>query len=62
MYRKYLDKASSKSDKKIKIIASAAAKLFSEKGYIETSMEDIAAAAKLSKGGMHHPNRHLLHV
>jgi len=36
------------------MIASAAAKLFSKKGYIETSMEDIATVAKLSKGGMYH--------
>jgi AcrR family transcriptional regulator len=43
-----------KSDKKVLAIAAAAAKLFSAKGYVETSMEDIAAAAKISKGGMYH--------
>jgi AcrR family transcriptional regulator len=35
-------------------IAKAAAKLFNEEGYLETSMEDISAAAKLSKGGIYH--------
>jgi TetR/AcrR family transcriptional regulator, cholesterol catabolism regulator len=50
----YLLKSSSKSDKKISVIAAAAARLFSMKGYIETSMEDVAAAARTSKGGMYH--------
>lgn len=54
MQKKSLAKTLSKSDKKINTIASAAAKLFSTKGYIETSMEDVAATAKLSKGGMYH--------
>ena len=44
----------SKSDRKILAIATTAAKLFSVKGYLETSMEDVAAAAKTSKGGMYH--------
>jgi len=50
----HLAKPSSKSDKKISVIAAAAGKLFSTRGYVETSMEDIAATAKLSKGGMYH--------
>lgn len=54
MKTNYPLKSSSKSDKKIGAIAIAAARLFSTKGYIETSMEDVAAAAKLSKGGMYH--------
>jgi TetR/AcrR family transcriptional regulator, cholesterol catabolism regulator len=54
MPKKNLPNASSRSDKKINAIAAAAAKLFSTRGYIETSMEDIAAAAKMSKGGMYH--------
>jgi TetR/AcrR family transcriptional regulator, cholesterol catabolism regulator len=54
MTTKHSLKSSSKSDKKIDMIATAAAKLFSMKGYIETSMEDIAVTAKLSKGGMYH--------
>ncbi len=36
------------SEKKLSI-ATAAAQLFSSRGYIETSMEDIAAAGKMSK-------------
>lgn len=44
----------SKSDKKILAIATAAAKLFSSKGYVETSGEDIAAAAKMSKSAMYY--------
>ncbi len=35
-------------------IAKSAARLFNEKGYLETSMDDISAAAKLSKGGIYH--------
>jgi AcrR family transcriptional regulator len=35
-------------------IGRAAAKLFNEKGYLETSMDNIAAAANLSKGGIYH--------
>ena len=35
-------------------IGRVAAKLFNEKGYLETSMDDIAAAANLSKGGIYH--------
>ncbi len=35
-------------------IGRAAAKLFDEKGYLETSLKDISAAAKLSKGGIYH--------
>ena len=35
-------------------IARAGAKLFSKKGFAETSMDDIAAAARLSKGGIYH--------
>ena len=40
--------------KKKAAIAKIAAESFSKKGYAETSMEDIAAAAKLSKGGIYH--------
>ncbi len=54
MKAKYLRKASPKSDKKINAIAAAAGKLFSTKGYIETSMEHVASASKISKGGMYH--------
>jgi AcrR family transcriptional regulator len=46
-------------DKKC-MIGRAAAKLFDEKGYLETSLKDISAAAKLSKGGIYHyfSNKH----
>jgi len=54
MKRKDLVKTSPKSDKKVNMIATAAAKLFSKKGYRETSMDDVALSAKLSKGGMYH--------
>jgi len=43
-----------KSDQKVLSIATAAAKLFSSKGYVETSGEDIAAAAKMSKSAMYY--------
>lgn len=54
MPREHSSKRLSKTDRKTGIIAAAAAKLFSMKGYIETSMEDIATAAKMSKGGMYY--------
>ena len=44
----------SKSDKKVVTIANTAAKLFSGKGYVATSMEDVAAAAKISKGSIYY--------
>ena len=40
--------------KKQEKIGSAAAKIFDKKGYLETNIDDIAAAAKLSKGGIYH--------
>ena len=42
------------SGKRVTAIAKAGAELFSTRGFVETSMEDIAAAAKMSKGGMYH--------
>lgn len=35
-------------------IGKAAAKLFNKKGYLETNMDHIAAASKMSKGGVYH--------
>lgn len=40
--------------KKINSIAKIGAELFSKKGFAETSMDEIASAAKLSKGGLYH--------
>jgi AcrR family transcriptional regulator len=51
---KYLKQLTQKELGKMTAIAKAAAKLFNEKGYLETSMDDISAAAKLSKGGIYH--------
>ncbi len=45
---------SRESAKKLTNIARVGADLFSTKGFVETSMDDIAAAAKLSKGGLYH--------
>jgi len=41
-------------------IGEVAAILFNKKGYLETTMNEISAAAKLSKGGIHHyfPKKH----
>lgn len=39
---------------KMEKIAKSAAKLFNEKGYLETSMDDVSSAAHLSKGGIYH--------
>jgi TetR/AcrR family transcriptional regulator, cholesterol catabolism regulator len=43
-----------KARKKAAILGKAAARLFNEKGYLETSLEDITAAAKVSKGAIYH--------
>ena len=40
--------------KKQEKIGNAAAKVFNKKGFLETNIDDIAAAAKLSKGGIYH--------
>jgi hypothetical protein len=40
--------------KKMNSIAKVGAELFSKKGFAETSMQDIAAASRLSKGGIYH--------
>ena len=40
--------------KKAKAISKAAARLFNNRGYLESSMDDISAAAKMSKGGVYH--------
>jgi AcrR family transcriptional regulator len=49
-----LDTADPKQRKKIRNIAKAAADLFSTKGYVDTSVDDIAAAARVTKGGVYH--------
>jgi TetR/AcrR family transcriptional regulator, cholesterol catabolism regulator len=43
-----------KHAKRLNAIAKVSARLFSSKGYVETSMDDIAAAAKVTKGGVYH--------
>jgi AcrR family transcriptional regulator len=52
--QKYLDHLTEKELRKMTGIAKAAARLFNEKGFLETSMDDISAAARLSKGGIYH--------
>ena len=51
---KYLQQLTKKELTKMTSIAKAAAKLFNEKGYLETSMDGISSAVKLSKGGIYH--------
>jgi TetR/AcrR family transcriptional regulator, cholesterol catabolism regulator len=48
------DTADPKQAKRINTIAKISAQLFSAKHYLETSMDDIAAAAKVTKGGIYH--------
>ena len=48
------DTADPKQSKRIMKIAKIAAELFGTKGYLETSMDDVAAAAKVTKGGVYH--------
>jgi AcrR family transcriptional regulator len=43
-----------KRSEKILGIGKGAARLFNEKGYLETSMDDISNASGLSKGGVYH--------
>jgi len=49
-----------KEPQKTYLIGRAASKLFEKKGYLETSLRDISAAAKISKGGIYHyfSNKH----
>lgn len=49
-----MDKLDEKSLRKAMKISKAAARLFCRKGYLETTMDEIAAAAKISKGGMYY--------
>ncbi len=51
---KYLKELNKKEFDKMEKISKAAARLFNEKGYLETSMDDISTAAHLSKGGIYH--------
>lgn len=46
--------ADEKQVRRIRAIAKVGADLFSTKGYIETSVDDIAAAARVTKGGIYH--------
>jgi AcrR family transcriptional regulator len=45
---------SKKGNEKLVKIAKVAAKLFNRKGYLETNMNHISEAAKISKGGIYH--------
>ena len=49
-----LKSADTKQTKRMLAIARVSAQLFATKGYVETSMDDIAAAAKVTKGGIYH--------
>ncbi len=48
------DSAGPRQSKRIMNIARVASELFGTKGYLETSMDDIAAAARVTKGGVYH--------
>jgi AcrR family transcriptional regulator len=47
-------KSSEKKNEKLVVIGRAACSLFKKKGYFETSLEDIAAEARISKGALYH--------
>lgn len=47
-------KFSEKELRKVAVVVRAAAKLFDQNGYIETSLKDISIEAGLSKGGIYH--------
>jgi TetR/AcrR family transcriptional regulator, cholesterol catabolism regulator len=46
--------AAPKQTKRMNAIAKVSARLFADKGYLETSMDEIAAAARVTKGGIYH--------
>ncbi len=48
------DKLDKKGYQRANKIGKVAARLFSRKGFLETTMDEIAAAAKISKGGMYY--------
>ncbi len=54
MLKKRASEGISKADKRVTAITSTAARLFSGRGYIETSLDDVAAAAKISKGSIYY--------
>ena len=54
MLKKRASEATSGADIKVAVIADTAARLFSSKGFVETSMEDVAAAARTSKGSIYY--------
>ncbi len=58
--KNWVKKLNGKEFNKMCVIGKAAAKLFDEKGYLETSLKDISNAAKISKGGIYHyfSNKH----
>ena len=49
-----INKADPKQMKKINTIAKVSAQLFAKKSYRETSMDEVAMAAKLTKGGVYY--------
>jgi AcrR family transcriptional regulator len=49
-----LDAADPKQRKRINTIVKVSAELFSTKGYLETSVDDIAAAAEITKGAVYY--------
>jgi TetR/AcrR family transcriptional regulator, cholesterol catabolism regulator len=51
-----------KCDKKLEEILTAAISLFSSKGYLQTSMADIANAVQLTKGGLYHYVDKKIHI
>jgi AcrR family transcriptional regulator len=52
--KNWVKKLNEKEFNKMCVIGKAAAKLFDENGYLETSLKDISKEAKLSKGGIYH--------
>ncbi|MGD0656555.1 MAG: TetR/AcrR family transcriptional regulator [Syntrophorhabdales bacterium] len=47
-------RADERQTKRINALAKVSAQLFASRGYIETSVDDIAAAANVTKGGVYH--------
>ena len=49
-----ISRASPRQMKRINLLAKVAAELFSTQGYTDTTIDDIAAAARATKGGIYH--------
>lgn len=53
-YRNVIVRWTSQQTKRTKAIVRVGSELFSTKGYLETSVDDVARALRMTKGGIYH--------